>query len=78
MKVVFFCLLAAGENRMASSQLSPKQDISEESKSADRTSGILCGLILRGPEAGASCEEALEKLKFNPQMKKEPDWKVIS
>ncbi|XP_052500400.1 zinc finger protein 852-like [Budorcas taxicolor] len=62
------CSLAplAGENRMASSQLSPKQDISEESKSADRTSGILCRLILGGPEAGTACEEALEKLKVQP------------
>ncbi|TKC49496.1 hypothetical protein EI555_010965, partial [Monodon monoceros] len=55
-----------GENRMESSELPPQQEISEETESSDRTSGVLYGVIPGGPEAGDACEEALEKLEVQP------------
>uniref|UniRef100_A0A8C0E8F1 Zinc finger protein 852 n=1 Tax=Balaenoptera musculus TaxID=9771 RepID=A0A8C0E8F1_BALMU len=59
-------LASLGENRMESSELPPKQEVSKVLKSSDRTSVVLCGMIPGGPEAGDACEETLEKLEVQP------------
>ncbi|OWK02806.1 ZKSCAN7, partial [Cervus elaphus hippelaphus] len=56
----------ANENRMVHSQLPPKQDISEELKSSDRTLGVFYGVIPTGQEAGTANKEALENLEVQP------------
>ncbi|KAI5280962.1 Zinc Finger Protein With Krab And Scan Domains 7 [Manis pentadactyla] len=51
------------ESRMESSELSPKEEISEVSESFDRISGCLHGVVPGGLEAKNACEDALEKLE---------------
>ncbi|KAK2491982.1 hypothetical protein MC885_011043, partial [Smutsia gigantea] len=54
---------SANESRMESSELSPKEEISEGSESSDRISGGLHGVVPGGLEAKNACEDALEKLE---------------
>uniref|UniRef100_A0A9L0IML7 Zinc finger with KRAB and SCAN domains 7 n=1 Tax=Equus asinus TaxID=9793 RepID=A0A9L0IML7_EQUAS len=55
-----------GENRMESSELPAKQEISKGSDSSNRISGGLYVVVPGGPEAGDACEDALEKLEGQP------------
>ena len=64
--VVFFFLLAAGENRIESSELSPKKEISKRLQSFDGASGRLHGVVPGGIEAGDACKDTLEKLVGQP------------
>ncbi|XP_046500293.1 zinc finger protein with KRAB and SCAN domains 7 isoform X1 [Equus quagga] len=56
----------AGENRMESSELPAKQEISKGSDSSNRISGGLYVVVPGGPEAGDACEDALEKPEGQP------------
>ncbi|XP_046292973.1 zinc finger protein 660 isoform X1 [Marmota monax] len=56
----------AGENRMESSEFTPKQTISKGSESSDRSPRGLFGVTSMGPEVEDVCEDTLRKLEGQP------------
>ncbi|XP_078206760.1 zinc finger protein with KRAB and SCAN domains 7 isoform X4 [Callithrix jacchus] len=53
----------AGENKLESSELTPKQEIFKGSKSSNRTSGELFGVVPGGTETGDVCEDTFKELE---------------
>uniref|UniRef100_A0A8C9UN51 Zinc finger protein 852 n=1 Tax=Spermophilus dauricus TaxID=99837 RepID=A0A8C9UN51_SPEDA len=62
----YYSMVSLGENRMESSEFTPKQTISKGSESSDRSPGGLFGVTSMGPEAEDVCEDTLRKLEGQP------------